>query len=648
MRQGRDTLLLFESLKHYDGRDPDILHLASLLYRYYNRFDLESNLLRHALSLYAESRYFAERQAWHQVPWFEKLSAREINPAPRDRSNIPKQETLSNLCFVLAADDNYFEFLVECIESIKATTLYNQVDLKILDVGLSHPEYFRDRWKIEVLAPGWPAAVEKIRFFKRYFSPPYAVEVESRSDEGDHDSVLCEDVQYAQAVLNKPFLHELVPGYNYYCWIDSDCWIQDERGLDRLICLAERQGYAFPSGYVPMRTNPDLGTRRVPSDWRDGFINKPNNASSIYCNSSEFQSRWAQFYREAGKKCGFWWGQEEEVASYCMGSSPEIIEFSEILYLYRHFGLPVVKQGESALRNPETLRIIPIIGLGLDKKRYYYPVAEYDELGLSDDDLLNSVKAVGLDIDWSKETPDLFERQKLVSFRFRSHPKKYYDSLIREIVEHSCLSDAQFLDIQEHKNKKIEQLPHDNRLFLTESTRCKSYLDPDEMQSIDLPGDAGKSLGSHEFNALREAQILVRLKEEKIQKLDVGLAEAQAIVRQRSIEIEELRTALKTAQDIVQKKENLEQKLHLGLREAQEIVQKKENLERNLYSGLREAQEIVQKKENVERNLYSGLREAQELVRQRDKKIEQLEAALREAQELAWERQAIIEELKKT
>ena len=608
---------MFDLIRDYDGKDENTLYTASLLCRYYNDFELERRFVDRALSVCATSDYMLERLRWHELTWFEKLTPRTPLPLSPENTNVPKDKTLDNLCIVLAADDRYFEFLVECIESIKSTCQYKQTDIKILDVGLGNRQYFIDRWGIEPIAPGWPVDCHEIHFFPHYLKPPYNVKVPNYIDNQDYYSVPRSEITYAQAVLIKPFMHELFPDYDYYLWIDSDCWIQDERGLDRFICLAEEQGHAFPGAFVPEASNPDLGTHRVPESWFREFTDKPNTATSVFCTSRSFQKVWGESYRQAGSQCGFWWGQEEEVASYCMIADPEVIEFSEILYLYRHFGMPVVKAGESVLRNPESLEVIPILGLGLDKHRYFYPVAQYENDKLTRRDLLNCVKAIGLDVDWSTKTPELFEDQRQVSFRFRSIPDEEYKKLDGQIQRCTELLANLPNRVKQSSNMKISETEDDIRMF-------------------------GSPLRTHEFVALREAQVIVKMREDKIMELESALRFAQDIVSKQEARLREFESRFETDERMIIQRNDQYQVLDNALREAQDIVTRNNEKIEVLELGLRDAQSLVEERDNKVAVLEVALTEAQEVVKCQAKKVGELDLGLQDAQEIAAARSDMV------
>ncbi len=654
----------FEYLDPYEGNDEQLLTITSLLCRLLNEYEREIKLIEHCLSIHPMSEYMLQRKQWHDIPWFERLEARPTISIPRGDNPTPQKSTLDKLCIVSAADENYFQFLVECIESIKATKNYNDVDIKIIDVGLNNKEYFIQRWGIEPIVVGWPIECKTINFFEYYFRQPYNVVAEGYIDNGDHYSIPCDHIQYTQAVLNKPFLYNIFPEYDYFLWIDADCWVQDESGLDKLLCITEHQGYAFPGAYVPDHSSFDLRTRRVPDSWHTSFSNKPTVASSLFCTSKEFQATWANQYLIAGNQCGFWWGQEEEVASYCMEENCEIAGFREVLYLYRHLGLPVVKEGENALRDPETLNIIPIFGLGLDKHRYFYPVFAYQGNSIEKRDLLNCIKAVGMQNDWSKETPELFPQQKLVSFRFRCLSNKYYEAVENYIESLPTISISTELDTAQsyisHLSKTIKQ-------------RATSYQSKDKHTSfestehqIEIPNskDEADPRQIIPHTALQEAQILVDIRDSNISQLESELSKTRAIVLDQESDHETLESALREAQETVCQREIYITKLENSLNQAQMFVRKKESenaildkalqetqqlvVEKNtiIESTLREAEETVCQREVHITKLENGLNQAQIFVRKRESENAVLDKALQEAQQLVVEKNTIIETLK--
>jgi hypothetical protein len=72
------------------------------------------------------------------LPLVKKLEERPALKLSRDR--LPRAEVLETLVFVSAANTKYFQLLVELLESIKATEVYKEVPVCILDCGLTVDE----------------------------------------------------------------------------------------------------------------------------------------------------------------------------------------------------------------------------------------------------------------------------------------------------------------------------------------------------------------------------------------------------------------------------------------------------------------------------------------------------------------------------
>ena len=191
------------------------------------RFEREKRLIEYALTLFPHWKYLHDRLEWHSRPVFhpdpEKSKTQPRKPLnfTRDPRYIPKQETIDSMCFVTASgsDQPYFDLSIQLLESIKATNVYKDIPIKILDCGLTpeDADYLRQRFNAEVKDPGWdvdPALVK-----------PHA------------------KVGW-KGVTARSYLHKHFPGYQYYFWIDTDTWVQNEKIIDRFVCMCEQQGVA--------------------------------------------------------------------------------------------------------------------------------------------------------------------------------------------------------------------------------------------------------------------------------------------------------------------------------------------------------------------------------------------------------------------
>ena len=109
---------------------------------------------------------------------------------------------------VTAANESYAPFLRDLIESLDPHRAGLNSELAIVDLGLS-PESRNEfaRRAEHLIAPEWP--------FKPH--PVFS-----------HDRV-----HLSRAA--RPFLPDLVPGFDVYVWLDADVWVQDPLGLRWLI-----------------------------------------------------------------------------------------------------------------------------------------------------------------------------------------------------------------------------------------------------------------------------------------------------------------------------------------------------------------------------------------------------------------------------
>jgi len=256
------------------------LYLLSLLYRYDDEYDKEKLVVDKALEIDAGDAYMRERSVWHDLPIFDRVVPRQPLHLPRDPKMIPSAEVLENMCFVVGADSKYFQLMVECIESIKATRLYKDVPICVLDCGLSEweKEYLFKTLKVqEIKDPGW--------------------DVDPVKNIGLHAT---ENIDGYKAMTARSFIPKHFPNYQYYMWIDVDCWVQDERAIDLLLNLAEKQGIGVcPDIWAKIQNlyNPNT----IPEKYRnDEFLNYPTVINGVVCikKNSGFFDFWQKYFLE--------------------------------------------------------------------------------------------------------------------------------------------------------------------------------------------------------------------------------------------------------------------------------------------------------------------------------------------------------------
>lgn len=262
----------------------DVLKLS---YQYQKewRFEREKKLMKQALVQFPDWDYIHKRLEWHSRPIFhrdpEKSKTQPRKPLhlPRDPNFIPKQETLDSLCFVTAAgsDSPYFELSVQLLESIKATTYYHHIPIKILDCGLNHKdkEYLITKFNTEIKDPGWDINPDLIQ--PNGFDPFNKIKTGWKG------------------AISRPYIHKHFPGYEYYFWIDTDSWIQTEKAIDQLICLCEKQNISttreFHETTIWSSNNKQFKHpfgSTIPHELLVQMEGKKAFINSIYCFQKEF------------------------------------------------------------------------------------------------------------------------------------------------------------------------------------------------------------------------------------------------------------------------------------------------------------------------------------------------------------------------
>jgi hypothetical protein len=118
---------------------------------------------------------------------------------------------------VTAADDNYFTFAQDAVNSVLALEL-RELAVGFMDLGLQpwQSEWLRSRNVI-------------VR------SPETRLDIPAGADRSSHQ----------MGYLARPFLRENFPGHQVYVWIDADAWLQDSSGLRALVAGAESKGAAL-------------------------------------------------------------------------------------------------------------------------------------------------------------------------------------------------------------------------------------------------------------------------------------------------------------------------------------------------------------------------------------------------------------------
>lgn len=207
-----------EVLEHEEKSLP-VIHMLSLLCRLNLKYAQEVKWLEYAKRKGLQSEYLSAREKWYNLPDFEKLTPRKTFEQDKDSDQIPTSETLDNLCFVTCASAGMFELCIECIESLRQTETYSDKPVVIVDMGLTdeQKQYCLAQLKVtKILAPklsGLPQSLRKnLKFAANH--------------------------QY-------PFFDEMLPEYKYIVHVEADTWFQNGNGIDQLLCLCEKQGFAY-------------------------------------------------------------------------------------------------------------------------------------------------------------------------------------------------------------------------------------------------------------------------------------------------------------------------------------------------------------------------------------------------------------------
>jgi len=132
-----------------------------------------------------------------------------------------------SVALVAAADAAYFPFLDGLLASLESAPLPAQVSRCVMDLGLSAEQIAARRQRVDrILSAGWA-----IDFPERSTAP-----------------------SWFRAMVNRPFLPELFPGFDVYLWLDVDGWTQTPECLAKFIDSTDGGAIAI----VPERFGPPI------------------------------------------------------------------------------------------------------------------------------------------------------------------------------------------------------------------------------------------------------------------------------------------------------------------------------------------------------------------------------------------------------
>ncbi len=111
------------------------------------------------------------------------------------------------------ADSNYFELLIELIDSIKQFKQSENISICILDAGLSEEQ-------LKILN----TKVDQIK------KAEWDIEVDQSKTKGK---------EWLKSQVSRAFLPKYFPNFKKYIWIDCDAWVQDWSSIELLLEACE-------------------------------------------------------------------------------------------------------------------------------------------------------------------------------------------------------------------------------------------------------------------------------------------------------------------------------------------------------------------------------------------------------------------------
>jgi len=413
--QDQEYKTAFDMLKR-DDTSQESFYWRSLICRLMDWYDEEKKIVDLCLQKHRDFSYMQERLSWHKKPMFERMVPRQALHLPRDPLTTPTQSVLEQLCFVTGGDSAYFSLIVECIESIRATSLYKNVAVCIIDCGLTDDEknYLVTTLQVaQITTPDWP---HKVDGFKTCDGP---------APEGKLSPLN----QGLKAIMCRPFLHDLFPNYRFIFWIDADSWIHDERSIDRHLNLCLKQGVAFSyPDRIPFQQRLVYQYPVIEKQYKEKlaqWLHVSGNQWVIDAKTNFFED-WKKHLNYHVEKYGFWRAIDEESAMIVMEERgmKEILGERDLYVLYA-FGLPVVKDKSQILYHPLNGQVVGIFSMFHHKFKYYWPTTLAPEGVLSQEQLnqhIQNYNQLLRGVYQDKDPCELAPNQPQISQHFRVWP----------------------------------------------------------------------------------------------------------------------------------------------------------------------------------------------------------------------------------
>lgn len=201
------------------------LYWLSLLHRYNDNYTKEKLIVDSALKIDNSDQYMQQRQKWHSLPYFEKYEPRKCPQLPDSFSAVDSTH-IKQLTVVTGGDSNVFTQIYECIESIRNTKFYKDVEIAVLDSGLTEKDKSTLKSKFNI-----SQFYDVYEILKKHLDPK---------------------IKTFQDIIKSGKLRTLIGqiGVNqsiqtrYMLWIEPDIWVQDERSFNLLFEKTLKYGAA--------------------------------------------------------------------------------------------------------------------------------------------------------------------------------------------------------------------------------------------------------------------------------------------------------------------------------------------------------------------------------------------------------------------
>jgi len=157
---------------------------------------------------------------------------------------------------VAMSDSNYFELLIELVDSIKSFEESKSIAICILDAGLNKNQISQLEGKVD--------SIKKAE---------WDIEVSSFKVRGK---------EWLKSQVSRAFLPKYFPGYNKYLWIDADAWVNKWEAIDLYFKASDKNRLAIS-------TSADRAYGRVlRAEWLFGGWAKIKSQNYKHAKSSGF------------------------------------------------------------------------------------------------------------------------------------------------------------------------------------------------------------------------------------------------------------------------------------------------------------------------------------------------------------------------